>query len=403
MGEFEEWSSDLFPLIVRPIDDALNSSRVKVGDIDAVELIGGAWRMPRVQQVLSEYLSKLRGFDAPKLALGQHLNGEEAAALGAAYSVASLGGGVGPRLRPIPVKEILSHEYSLSVQKLNSSQPGESFSTASKVIFKRGSKFPVALQKMEFKAVQSDFRFTLYEDGHAMETHRITDLYSIRKLKYANSDAPDVVIPIELDINGIVKIGNVEATFQTVVEAKPDSKSKKSSKPIQKKVKKNVRLMDDVSYERPAPMSRKHRLAAAKQFKELLQKDRAALLAAQSRNSLEAYIFDSKDKLASPEVIALLSDTDLERLKSLLDEAQTWLHENGEGASTQKLLARLNVLKREVDPALKEVKEHSIREERANLERHGTAGTESAKAKAARIARKRDAARARASASSGEL
>jgi len=47
--------------------------------VHSVELLGGGVRMPRVKKTLEEY------FKTAKLEVGQHLNGDEAMALGAAF------------------------------------------------------------------------------------------------------------------------------------------------------------------------------------------------------------------------------------------------------------------------------------------------------------------------------
>jgi molecular chaperone DnaK (HSP70) len=70
-ADFEEACADLFARVTKPIDDALAHANLKASDIHAVELLGGAVRMPRVKKLLEEY------FKESKLELGQHLNGDE--------------------------------------------------------------------------------------------------------------------------------------------------------------------------------------------------------------------------------------------------------------------------------------------------------------------------------------
>ena len=53
-------------------------------DIHAVELLGGSVRMPVVKSLLESY------FKAGDLELGQHLNGDEAMALGATFRAANI-------------------------------------------------------------------------------------------------------------------------------------------------------------------------------------------------------------------------------------------------------------------------------------------------------------------------
>lgn len=384
--EFEEWCADLFPLITKPIETALKRSGLNLTSIKGVEVIGGGWRIPRVQQVLSEYIAEMRGPNASSLTLGQHLNGEEAAALGAAYFAATTGEGMsGPRLRPMPLEDVSSLEYSIAISKLNASQPGDDYSPRPQVVFKRGSVLGEKAQNLQLKLVRSDLRVTLFENGRAIQEHQMKGLHKTHKYKYPESPAPNVTFPIQLDANGIVVIGKAQATFQAI-EKVEDAKKKSTS---QKKVSKKVTLDDNVVYKGPAPMSRLQRLDARKRFKELGEQDRTATRAVAARNSLESYLFNSKDKLASPEIRELHSEEKIAEIDAEIDQVQAWLQDQGEGTSTQMYLAKLKALEREVDPMLNEGGEDNVRQE--SLERAGTAGTISAKEKAARIARKNEA------------
>merc|ERR1719221_189370 len=82
---FEDMCKDMFARLTDPIDQALKQANLTLEDITQVEVVGGAWRVPKVQQLLSEFITK----NNKKLPLGQHLNGEEAAALGAALVAAN--------------------------------------------------------------------------------------------------------------------------------------------------------------------------------------------------------------------------------------------------------------------------------------------------------------------------
>lgn len=115
---------DMFDALSRPIEKALKAANVSIADVNFVEVVGGAWRVPKVQsgpensrpfrfvlhlftgfclflhvflilfdrflevfeprQVLSAYFS-----GEQSRPLGQHLNGEEAGAMGAALVAAN--------------------------------------------------------------------------------------------------------------------------------------------------------------------------------------------------------------------------------------------------------------------------------------------------------------------------
>ena len=51
-------------------------------DVDRLEILGGVVRIPKIQQILNDYLNGVE--------LGAHLNGDEAMALGAAFHAANL-------------------------------------------------------------------------------------------------------------------------------------------------------------------------------------------------------------------------------------------------------------------------------------------------------------------------
>jgi len=80
--EFEEMATPLLDRVTTPIKEALEFAGLTVADLDAVELIGGAQRIPKIQSILGDFFG-----DHP---LGVHLNADEAPALGAAFEAANL-------------------------------------------------------------------------------------------------------------------------------------------------------------------------------------------------------------------------------------------------------------------------------------------------------------------------
>lgn len=74
-------SKPLLARVTNPITEALNAANMTLADINEVEVIGGAVRMPAVQDILKKFLAPLD--------LGVHINGDEAIALGAAFAGAN--------------------------------------------------------------------------------------------------------------------------------------------------------------------------------------------------------------------------------------------------------------------------------------------------------------------------
>ncbi|GKV07276.1 hypothetical protein SLEP1_g19072 [Rubroshorea leprosula] len=81
--KFEELCEDLWEKSLTPVKEVLKYSGLEVDDIYAVELIGGATRVPKLQVKLQESLGKKE--------LHKHLDADEAIVLGAALHAASDG------------------------------------------------------------------------------------------------------------------------------------------------------------------------------------------------------------------------------------------------------------------------------------------------------------------------
>lgn len=84
--KFEELCEDLWEQALIPIKEVLTQSGMKIDDIYAVELIGGATRVPKLQAKLQEFLGRSD--------LDKHLDADEAIVLGASLHAANLSDGI---------------------------------------------------------------------------------------------------------------------------------------------------------------------------------------------------------------------------------------------------------------------------------------------------------------------
>ncbi|KAF2308263.1 hypothetical protein GH714_039739 [Hevea brasiliensis] len=84
--KFEELCEDLWDRSLTPLKEVLNHSGLKVDEIYAVELIGGATRVPKLQAKIQEFLGRNE--------LDKHLDADEAIVLGAALHAANLSDGI---------------------------------------------------------------------------------------------------------------------------------------------------------------------------------------------------------------------------------------------------------------------------------------------------------------------
>ena len=82
--EFEAANTKTFERITGPIKMALKTAGMSMSEIGQVILFGGSTRVPKIQEILTEYLQQ---------ELGKSLNTDEAAAMGAVYKAADLSTG----------------------------------------------------------------------------------------------------------------------------------------------------------------------------------------------------------------------------------------------------------------------------------------------------------------------
>ena len=83
-AKFEQLCRELWDRCRTPVNDVLNYANLTKGDIDEIVLVGGSSRIPRVQQVLTDF------FDGKTL--NKSLNMDEAIAYGATIKASQLSG-----------------------------------------------------------------------------------------------------------------------------------------------------------------------------------------------------------------------------------------------------------------------------------------------------------------------
>ena len=114
-AELEDACSDLFARVTGPIQAALDMANITLDQLHAVELLGGGVRIPKVKKLLEDF------FKPSKLDLGQHLNGDEAMALGASFRAANLSTAF--RVRKVGMADVNYFGVSLKLETLPS-KPG---------------------------------------------------------------------------------------------------------------------------------------------------------------------------------------------------------------------------------------------------------------------------------------
>mmetsp|Transcript_94714 Transcript_94714/g.149842 ORF Transcript_94714/g.149842 Transcript_94714/m.149842 type:complete len:908 (+) Transcript_94714:64-2787(+) len=361
--EFEEMCKDMFDRLTTPIETALEKAGVKMEDIQHVELIGGAWRVPKVQTILSDYIEKAKGSKVP---LGQHLNGEESGAMGAALVGANYSTSF--KVKKFWFTDLTSHSYAVHVTSLTGT-----WEKNKTVLYPVGEPLG-AKKKLSFQ-LEEDFQVKLFEDDVLISEYVITGLANQLEGKwkdYNTTGMPKVSVNVNLEISGIIELKNPTATIEelywvNVTKEKPKANTtnysangtdanatdenatesegtdenatnatnatKNESKVEyevvlkQKKKKHETKLVVKRIDYKPIPMTQQEVKDSAKLLEEMAKAEADALLVNQLKNDLESIIYSGREKCEMEDFQKCSTSDERDQITALATEYEEWMYE----------------------------------------------------------------------------
>ncbi|KAF4684104.1 Hypoxia up-regulated protein 1, partial [Perkinsus olseni] len=207
----------------------VNSNVSSISEVTEAEVVGGGWRVPRLHKVVADIVTPAE--------LGQHLNGEEAIAFGAAMIGANSSKSF--RVRKMWLTDTNSeHEYKMALSPLNpegASVEGMSSDwQRAQVLASKGHK--LSWKKAVKLHVPFDLKLSIFEDDNLLETIDITgveDALPKQQQKRKEivdgalaadpnlelpslADLPTVELKFESDSSGILRLNKAQAIFETL-------------------------------------------------------------------------------------------------------------------------------------------------------------------------------------------
>lgn len=356
--EFENMCQDLFARLTTPVEQALRDANVSIADIKEVEVVGGGWRVPKVQQLLGDFFKS----GDKSLPLGQHLNGEEAAAMGAALIAANFSSSF--RVKKIFLSDFSNHEYAVQVTSLDGS-----WEKNVTLLYPAGSTLG-GKKKLSFNS-QEDFKVKVFEDGVLMSEYIITGLQELLETKwkeYNLTGPPKISASVPLEMSGIVEVKQPLATIEelywvNVTKEKPATNATNSSNASnstnketkeddqesseasesnetsnatteepevvlkQKKKKHEKKLkIKRIDY-RPKPLTEEDITELSKRLQDMATKEQQVAALAGLKNELEAVIYGSREKLERDDIIKVSTEEQREELLKVCTSSEEWMLE----------------------------------------------------------------------------
>jgi heat shock protein 1/8 len=281
-AKFESICMDIFQRAIDPVNDVLKDAHLSKSQIDEIVLVGGSTRIPKVQDMLSQYFNGKE--------LNKSVNPDEAVAYGAAVQASILIGDVHETTKDLLLLDVTP--LSLSI---------ETAGQISTVIVPRGTTIPV--RKSETFSTYADNQpgctIRIFEGERKFtKDNNLLGQFDLSGIPPAPRGVPKITVDLDIDANGILNVSAKEETSgKTNKVTITNDKNRLSQSEIDKMVQE------------------------AEKFKEQDEKLKSKI---EAKNSIENYVYQIKNTMTG-ELKDKFSDEDKSVLTSLVDNTLQWI------------------------------------------------------------------------------
>jgi len=198
-AKLESLCSDIFNRILNPIDLVIKDADINKNDIEEIILVGGTTRIPKIQELLSNYFNGKE--------LNKSINPDEAVAYGASIQAAILSGIKDDKLDNLILLDVCP--LSLGI---------ETAGGVMKVLIPRGTQLPTKKTQIFSTATDNQPAVTIqvFEgERHNTEHNNKLGEFQLKGIPPMPRGVPQIVITYDIDVNGILNVSAVEKSSGT--------------------------------------------------------------------------------------------------------------------------------------------------------------------------------------------
>lgn len=301
-ARFEEMTKPLVDKLAPPVHQAMNDAKLNPEEIDRVLLVGGATRMPMIQ----EYVKKAFGKEPSK-----DINPDECVALGAATQ----GGVLTGEMKDIVLVDVTP--LTLGIETLGG--------VTTKLI-PRNTAIPTA--KTEIFSTAADFQtavevHVLQGEREMARDNKTLGKFILTDLPPAPRGVPQVEVTFDIDSNGILTVTAKDKATDKSQNIKITATTNLSKGDVSRMVDESEKYSDEDKKRREA-IEEKNRLDQMVYQAEKLIKDAGEKAPADAKKKVEDAIESAKETLKSEDVTKIKAEA--EKLTNALYEVSASLY-----------------------------------------------------------------------------
>uniref|UniRef100_A0A671N5U4 Hypoxia up-regulated protein 1 n=1 Tax=Sinocyclocheilus anshuiensis TaxID=1608454 RepID=A0A671N5U4_9TELE len=355
-SEFEALCEDLFDRVPGPVKEALAAAEMSMDEIEQVILVGGSTRVPKVQDVLLKAVGKEE--------LSKNINADEAATMGAVYQAAALSKAF--KVKPFLVRDAAVFPIQVEFSRETEEEDGiKTMKHNKRILFQRMAPYPQR-KVITFNRYMDDFVFYINYGDLSFLNEQDLKVFGSQNLtmvklsgvgssfkKHSDAESKGIKAHFNMDESGVLildRVSNLVLDFKTDAE-KPEEKSdaeKAEETEADKKSKpqKKSKISEDITVELEVNDVLDPSTEDMEVLQDLTDRDLEKQEREKTLNSLEAFIFETQDKMYQDEYLAVVTEEEKEQITGKLSEASNWMDEEGYTAGTKELKEKLSELKK---------------------------------------------------------